>query len=193
MSLAHVIKALTALLCVALLLPACTGMRLVDNQVNSFAPQKLAPGASYRFERLPSQQTQVDTQNQLEELAAQALAKVGLARSEAASLTVQVSVQQLQVVNQEPAPFGWGFGHGGLHTWHHRPWFPGLGDTPLYWRQVSLVMRDAQGKVVFESHATHEDIWSDSGPILAAMLDAALKDFPNPPSGTRRVDIEIPR
>jgi hypothetical protein len=175
------------------MLPGCTGLRLVDNQVISFAPQKITPGASYRFERLPSQQTQPDSQNQLEELATQALTKVGLARSEAAALTVQVNVQQLQVVNPESAPFGWGFGRGGLHVGHHRPWFHDLGTAPLYWREVSLVMRDAQGKVVFESHATHEGIWSDSQNILAAMLDAALKDFPTPPSGARRVDIEIPR
>src|ERR1035437_8050569 len=136
MSLAHVIKALTALFCAALLLPGCTGVRLVDNQVNSFAPQQVAPGASYRFERLPSQQVQGDSQNQLEELAAQALTKVGLMRSEVASLTVQVNVQQLQVLDPEPAPFGWGFGHGGLHGGHHRPWFPELGAAPLYWRQV---------------------------------------------------------
>jgi hypothetical protein len=193
MLLSRVIKTFAALLCVALLLPGCTGMRLIDNQVESFAPQKLSQGTPYRFERLPSQQAQADTQKQLEELAQKALSKAGLQLSDTATLTVQLGFEQRQVAGSEPPLLGWGFGMRGGHGFHHRTLFSGLGDAPLYWRQVSLVMRNAQGQVVFESRATQEGVWSDSSNILAAMLDATLQGFPSPPSGPRRVDIEIPR
>lgn len=174
-------------------------MRLIDTQVNSFAPQPIAAGASYRFERLPSQQAQAAGQDLLEQLTEQALAKVGLRRSDAASLTVQVSAQQ----RQEPAPqpsglglgwgLGWGVGNGGINIGSRGALFPDLYAPPNYWRQVSLVMRNAQGQVVFESHASHEGLWADSAAILAAMLDAALQGFPTPPTGPRRVAIEIQR
>jgi hypothetical protein len=201
MPLSLVNKAQAALLSIALLvLPGCTGMRLIDNQVNSFAPQTVAKDSSYRFERLPSQSAQGDSQTQLEALARQALAKVGLHEAnaaDAANLTVQVSVQQRQVLTLDPPHIGFGlgrgFGHGGIHGGHRGALFPGLGDAPLYWREVSLLMRDTQGKVVFESRASHEGIWSDSGNVIAAMLQAALQGFPTPANGPRRIDIEIPR
>jgi len=46
---------------------------------------------------------------------------------------------------------------------------------------------------VFESRASHDGPWSDSQAVVPAMLDAALQGFPNPPSGTRQVGVEIPR
>ncbi len=172
---------------------------MIDTQVNSFAPHTVAPNASYRFERLPSQQVQAAGQDRLEQLTEQALTKVGLHRSDAASLTVQVSAQQ----RQEPAPqpaglgmgwgLGWGLGNGGISIGSRGALFPDLYTQPNYWRQVSLVLRNAQGQVVFESHASHEGPWADSAVILAAMLDAALQGFPTPPTGPRRVTLEIPR
>lgn len=199
MPLARIYKAHTALLLIVFLLPGCTGVRLIDTQVNSFAPHTVAPGASYRFERLPSQQAQGAGQDQLEQLAEQALAQVGLHRAAASSLTVQVSAQQRQEPAQQPNGWGmgwglgWGVGNGGISVGSRGALFSGLNTQPNYWRQVSLVMRNAQGQVVFESHASHEGLWADSTAILAAMLDAALQGFPTPPSGPRRVNIEIPR
>ncbi len=175
-------------------------MRRIDTQVNSFAPHPVVPDARYRFERLPSQQVQASMQDQLEQLAEQALRQVGLQRSPAtASLTVQVSAQQ----RQEPAPhstglgmgwgLGWGVGQGGISFGSGGALFPDLYAQRNYWHQVSLVMRNAQGQVVFESHASHEGPWADSARIQAALLDAALQGFPTPPSGPRRVAIDIPR
>ena len=192
-------KAQAALLFIAFMLSGCAGVRLIDTQVNSFAPQAVAQGSRYRFERLPSQQAQGAGQDQLEQLAEQALANVGLHRADKARLTVQVSAQQ----RQEPAPqptglgfgwgLGWGIGNGGISVGSSGALFPNLDTQPNYWRQVSLVMRDEQGKVVFESHASHEGPWADSAALLAAMLEAALQGFPSPPSGPRRVNIEIAR
>lgn len=191
-------KALTALFFIVLMLTGCTGMRLVDSQVNSFATGSVAAGSSYRFERLPSQQTNPEAQAQLEAMAEQALSKVGLTRDDsAARYSVQVSATQLaQRVVQEPPTLGW---HSGWRVNHGLfigagGWFPRIETRTDYWRKVSLIMRDRGTEaVVFESHAVHEGPWSDSHAVLPAMLDAALQGFPNPPSGVRRVNIEVAR
>ncbi|MDD2881969.1 MAG: DUF4136 domain-containing protein [Rhodoferax sp.] len=181
------------------LLSGCASTRLVDTQVNSFAPQVVAAGASYQFERLPSQLVDPVGQAKLEKLAEQALAKVGLKRQNGATLSVQVNAVQRQEYSYNPSGvnigwgLGWAVGHGSIGISNRGPLFPGLGERPIYWRQVSLIIRNAAGSVVFESHASHEGVWADSDAILAAMLDAALKSFPTPPSGVRRVNIEIPR
>ena len=199
MPLALINVARIALLLVAFVLSGCAGTRLIDSQVNSFAPQVIATGARYQFERLPSQMADPVGQARLEKLAEHALAKVGLKRQNAAPLSVQVTAVQRQenTFNQSDLSIGWGlgwaFGNGAISVGSRGPLFPGLDSRPNYWRQVSLIMRNASGTVVFESHASHEGIWADSDAILAAMLDAALHGFPTPPAGVRRVNIEIPR
>lgn len=199
MSLAPVKIARSTLLMVVFLISGCTGMRLIDNQVNSFAPQVIAAGASYQFERLPSQLADPVNQAKLEKLAEQALGKVGLKRQNAAPLSVQVSAVQRQenTLNQSGVGIGWGlgwvFGNGAISIGNRGALFPGLETQTSYWRQVSLIIRNASGAVMFESHASHDGIWSDSDAVLAAMLDAALQGFPTPPAGVRRVNIEIPR
>jgi hypothetical protein len=55
-------------------------------------------------------------------------------------------------------------------------------------------MRDLKsGQVVYETRASHAGPWSDSVPIFATLFQAALANFPNPPVGPRRVNIELPR
>ncbi|PKO60645.1 MAG: DUF4136 domain-containing protein [Betaproteobacteria bacterium HGW-Betaproteobacteria-18] len=189
----------SALILLALLLSGCTGMRLIDSQVNSFAPQAVAPGASYQFERLPSQLADPVNQAKLEKLTELALGKVGLKRQNNAAVRVQVSAVQRQenTVNQGGVGIGWGlgwaFGNGSISVGNRGAMFPLLETQTSYWRQVSLIMRNAAGDVVFESHASHDGIWADGDAVLAAMLDAALQGFPTPPPGVRRVNIEIPR
>ena len=199
MPLAQINTARVAILFVAFLISGCASTRLIDSQVNSFAPQTIAAGASYQFERLPSQLAAPLHQAKLERLTEQALAKVGLKRQNAAPLSVQVSAVQRQesTLHQSGMNIGWGlgwaFGNGAISVGNHGALFPGLDAQTSYWRQVSLVIRNAAGTVVFESHASHEDVWSDSDAVLGAMLDAALQGFPTPPAGVRRVTIEIPR
>ncbi len=200
-------------LCFALLwLTGCSTTRLVDTDVQSFAtPPALAIGASYRFERLPSQQSQAEAaqQVQLEALAEPVLARVGLKRDDAAA---SYSVQIGAAIRVDPyAPWdrpliGWGPGFGlgwGLHSRYGRFMGPhpfvggygfGLGEQPYYWRHVSLVMRDlSTAKVVYETHAAHDGRRTDEKAILSAMFEAAMQGFPNPPAGPRRINIEIPR
>jgi hypothetical protein len=197
-------KALTniaqiAIFSVAFVLSGCAGVRLIDTQVNSFAPQPIAAGATYQFDRLPSQAANPTIQDELEALAQHALTKVGLVKNDTAPLRVQVTAVQRQETTFTDGGLhlgfgmGWVFGHGSIGFGNRGTLFPGLDSQTNYWRQVGLIMRDAGGTVVFESHASNDGVWSDSDAVLAAMLDAALDGFPAPPSGVRRVNIEIPR
>jgi hypothetical protein len=187
------------LLITALTFAGCASTRLIDTQVASFATPNMATPTSYQFDRLPSQAANPGQQDKLEELAQQALSKVGLQRQDGARLRVLVSAAQRREYTLSDSGLhmglglGWVFGNGGVYLGHHGRLFPDLDRQTSYWRQVSLVMRDASGTVVFESHASHDGIWSDSKPVLAAMLDAALEGFPTPPAGERQVNIEIPR
>lgn len=190
------------------LLGGCASTRMVGSEVNSFArwaPAPPAPGSSYRFERLPSQQSDM-SQARLEGLTQAALAKVGLQHNpQAASLSVQVSASSQPMlrsrwdggyypygspnifigggsgggVNSVGVGFGFGFPLGGM-------------DTPIYRREVSIVMRELRSNVaVYETRAVSEEPWLDTDPVLSAMLDAALRGFPVPPAGPRRVNVEI--
>jgi hypothetical protein len=188
-------RSLILVLLATLWLSGCSGMRLVDSEVRSFASAPPVPaGARYRFERLPSQQANTAAQTQLETLAQQALDKVGLLHDEAASrYSVQVSFGMRVDRNSPwlPPENGWALG-----------WNPAGGRRtslimlapPYYWRQVSLTLRDLHTQqVVYETHAAHDGPWSDTAELLPAMLDAALQGFPNPPPGLRRITIESPR
>lgn len=192
-------KALSALFLIVILLTGCSGMRVVDSQVNSFAPASVPAGSYYRFERLPSQQSNPAAQDQLEAMADEALTKVGLVRNDqTARYTVQVSASQRvqQAVLDRPAMgwnLGWMMGHGGVSV-GNGVLFPGLDVRTSYWREVGLVIRERSTQaVVFESHASNDGPWADSDAVLPAMLDAALQGFPEPPTGVRRVNIEIAR
>ena len=67
-------------------------------------------------------------------------------------------------------------------------------EPPLYRREVSIVMRDLRNNaVVYETRAVGDNPWHDSGPVMSAMFDAALRGFPVPPAGPRRVSLEIAR
>lgn len=182
-------------------LTGCSTVRLVDTEVNSFAATPaMAPGALYRFERLPSQQARTAQQDALEAIAQEALEKVGLQRNDAAaSYAVQVSAS-LRVDYRSSYPFGPGYGLGwglgGYGMFGHRTFIHGWGmsDSPYYWREVSLIIRElGSTRVVYETHASHDGPWSDSEALLPALFEAALQDFPTPPPGPRRIDIEIPR
>lgn len=207
-------RALTAVILGASLiglLGGCAGSRLVNSDVTSFArwvPAPPAPGSSYRFERLPSQQQPDARQPALEGLAQAALAKVGLQHSpQAAAFSVQVSATTQPVLR--PRWDGYGYPYGGGSSIFIGSGIGGGGgsvgfgfgiplggrmEPPLYRRDVNLVIRELRGNTaVYETRAFSEDPWADDGPVIAAMLDAALRNFPVPPAGTRRISIEIPR
>jgi len=193
-------KALSAIIVIAIFwLTGCASTRLVDSQVNSFAPHTVPVGSHYRFERLPSQQADAAGQQRLEELAEQALAQVGLVRDDHnATYSVQISASQRVQNPAQERPLlgwhlGWRIGHGSVAL-GHAPLFPGLDNQTSYWREVALIMRERHTQVVvYETRASHEGPWSDSEAVWPAMLQAALQGFPTPPAGPRNVNIEIPR
>jgi hypothetical protein len=189
----------------ALLLTGCATTRVVNSQVRAVATVPAGAqlqGAKYRFERLPLQANNPEA-GLAEQQAEQALAAVGLVRDDAqAQLSVQVSFNNTQYI-YDPAgrlgaypwrPYGsLGFGRHGVWG-YNMGW--GMPPPPLtdYRREVSLVLRDLRsGQVVYETHASHYGIWRDSEPIFATLFKAALANFPNPPAGVQRVNIEIPR
>ncbi|MFN4121151.1 DUF4136 domain-containing protein [Acidovorax sp.] len=192
----------TLLLCAAAVagLAGCSTQRLVDGRVQSFSTLAAVPTpATYRIERLPSQQ--MPSFEPIVALADQALARAGLQRDDAAPrLLVQIGVQADTVPRYDPfggpyGPYGpspWGFG-----GWYGRGWGVGgiwrMGEpTPLYRRAVTIVMRDAQTQaVVYETSAVHEDVWVSDPAVFGVLLDAALQGFPQPPQGSRQVRIPL--
>ena len=204
------LQRICAVLATLLLVTGCSGLRVIDTDVTSFAlwpGAAPAPGASYRFERLPSQQLMPARglgmelpQDQLEALAREALAQAGMLNNPAdAAFDVQVSASSRVTQRQGydgrfmggPA-VAVGGGTAGGFVGFSMPIM--VYDTPMYLREVSLVVRDARSHaVLYETRATHDGIWADARAVLPAMLAAALQGFPVPPAGTRRVNIEIPR
>jgi hypothetical protein len=190
-------------------LTGCASMRLIDSDVVSVAaapPGMSLQGAKYRFERLPSQVHNPEA-GLAEQQAQAAMTAVGLVRDDvAASLSVMVGFSGTQYQADpwgRPLGTGWtpygsiaigsGFGrnfgsHVGLGVGMRFP------PPTHYRREVSVVMRDLKsGQVVYETRASHAGPWSDSVPIFGTLFQAALANFPNPPAGPRRVNIEVPR
>jgi hypothetical protein len=182
----------------ALTLSGCATGYLLDNQVQTFSHLAAVPvPATYRFERLPSQQTADPAQTHLEVAADTALHRAGFRRDDAnPRYSVQVSARIQRVLSPYADPwmssFGWGFGYagrgvgvgfGGAMPYMESPWFQ---------REVSVIVRElATSRVVYESRAHNSGPWLDNTVVIPAMFDAALQGFPNPPPGPRRVDMQI--
>jgi Domain of unknown function (DUF4136) len=205
------------LIVLVILLSGCSGLRIVDSQVNAFSQLHAAPaaGAAWAFERLPSQQNLESVaqirRTTLEAAAMRQLASVGFAPAPAASgaavqYTVQVSARTQRLAygpfdHPEPGDFGHPFGGlagrdyvvTGSGRVIYSPLWP-RHNLPWYVREVALLIRDASSKaIVYETQAKHEGRWADDDAVLPAMLQAALQGFPKPPDGLRMVNIEIPR
>ncbi|RYX92794.1 MAG: DUF4136 domain-containing protein [Comamonadaceae bacterium] len=190
----QVVKMLAAAF-LGLALAGCASVRLVDNDVTTFSSWPAVPpgpNTPFRFERLPSQQADPG-QAELEALARTALSKVGLVDSPVTarySVQVNVTTEVVERFVEDPFyPYGrpsWAFGG---------PFGYGFPMTErVYKRNLTLLVRDlASNQVTFESRAVHDGPWRDSYAIVPAMLEAAVQGFPQPPNGTRRVNVQIPR
>ena len=180
-----------------LLLAGCATTYTLDNTVQSFSQIPTLPQpATYRFERLPSQQDPM--QPQLEAMADTALNAAGLKRDDAnPRFSVQVNARMQRTVSPWADPwdrFGWGMGPwGGRRHW-------GMGihggyatEPSWFHREVNVIVRDLGGnRVVYESRAISDGPYFDSEKVFPAMFTAAMQGFPNPPAGPRRVDVVIP-
>jgi hypothetical protein len=191
-------------LCLALL-SGCASVRLIDSDVVSItaAPAGMnLQNAPYRFERLPSQLNNPEA-GLAEQQAQAAMTAVGMVRNDAAA---QLSVTVGFSGTQSPAdawgrPLGPGWTpYGSLTIGSGMSSHMGVGlgmrfpPPTQYRREVSLIMRDLKsGLVVYETRAVHAGPWRDSEAVFATLFKAALANFPNPPVGQRRVNIELPR
>jgi hypothetical protein len=201
-----VLRPLIAWLAAATLLAlgGCAMPRVIDSDVQSFVRGTAVRPATYRFDRLPSQ-ADAPAQEQLESMAAAALVKVELtpallvsgavagtaSAAPSARYAVQVTARVEAIASPYSGPvFGgfWGMGGG-----HHHGGF-GIALEPTWYRYaVHFLLRDsATGVAVYESGASFDGPWADSGKLLPVMLEAALQGYPNPPSGPRKVVIELP-
>lgn len=200
-----------ALVAAMVALAGCASVT-VDSQVSAFSklPPTVAANSSYRFEVLPSQQAEPARQAKVEGAAQAALQKVGLTRNDAAPrYSVQVGLRSQEVV-RGAYPGYWdhgfaGFGRFGDPYWRHAYYGPGFypgfgfyspfypGASSSYRHEVTLLLRDvASQQVVFETKAVHEGFWRDTERLLPAMLEAALRGFPNPPQGARQIEVQLP-
>jgi hypothetical protein len=183
------------------LLAGCASTYTLDNTVQSFSHISALPQpATYRFERLLSQQD--ITQPQLEAFADPALNAAGLRRDDSRPrYSVQVSARAAQTLSPWADPWaGPGFGFGvGVGGWRRGGWGWGLHsrygyEAPWYHREVDVVVRDLSNnnQVVYESRAISDGPFMDSKQVIPAMFVAAMQGFPNPPAGPRRVDVQVP-
>ena len=199
----HFLKLSTLAILAGLLLAGCSGMRIVDSDVTAFTAWTSAPpgpNTPYRFERLPSQQQSLgQQQDRIESMAVNSLAKVGMVIDPAkARYSVQV-MANTQAGERSPDNFArggpgvfLGAGNFGNSIGFSFP-MAGFGQ-PYFIREVKIQMREiATQKVVFETRAINDGPWGDGFAMLPAMLDSALLGFPQPPAGTRRINVEIPR
>lgn len=187
-----------------LVLTACAGLRTVDTDVTAFSQWKNAPpgpNTAYRFERLPSQQLPQEQQDAVELAARAALAKVGMELNPAAPRYAVQVVTSSQSVSDGYSGFsgpgvflggGRGGGGGGVGVGLSFPL--GRGASPAVRHDLTMVMREvATQQLVFETRASHGGTTSDKLAVLPAMMDAALRGFPEPPAGTRRINVEAPK
>lgn len=191
---------LSIFIAAAAFLTGCASTWQVNSDVRTFSSLPVIPAnAAYRFERLPSQQSNGEQQARLEAVVEQSLAKVGLRRDDgAAKYSVQIGARAQREASPWEDTWG-GYGlpgrdytvtGGGQIIWlqpFSRP------ELPWFRREVSVIMRDlANNQVVYESHAVNEGRWADSSLILPAMFDSAVSDFPKSTQGVKKVEVTVP-
>ena len=201
------ISAIFSVAVMALFMVGCSTTRVLENEVTAFYNWNAAPptpGTAYRFERLPSQQVIGAQQDYVEERARTALAKVGMVMNPTAarySVQVRVSTQVIERLPYDGAGYdGFGFATpgiflgGGNYGAAFGLSFPMRFSEPYYRRELTLLMSDlGTHQVVFETRALSDGVQGETLSVLSAMLDAALRGFPQPPPGPYRVNVQIPR
>lgn len=201
------IPAIFSVAVMALFMVGCSTTRVLENEVTAFYNWNAAPptpGTAYRFERLPSQQVIGAQQDYVEERARTALAKVGMQMNPATarySVQVRVSTQVIERLPYDGAGYdGFGFATpgvflgGGSQGAAFGLSFPMRFSEPYYRRELTLLMSDlGTHQVVFETRALSDGVQGETLSVLSAMLDAALRGFPQPPPGPHRINVQIPR
>lgn len=187
----------TGLALATMVLTGCATSRNVDSEVRSFSgPAPIAAGATYRFERLPSQESKA--LEPLEAAAQKVLASKGLVRADnKANYSVQVRLEAQPL--QPDAMTRWISSpfpdrvvmapDGSLWRQIRRP----LIDPTWYRHSLQVVVRDlANGNVAYETRAVHESPWSDTPNLIAPLIEAALSDFPQSRAQPKTITVVLP-
>ena len=188
-------------LAAAALLGGCATLNVVDSNVSSYTqwPAERKP-ATFAFERLPSQQARPDEQAALESAARGALERAGFTTLEdtaAADVLVQLGARINRVSPPYDSRFYWSPSLWYGSAWRRPVWGSTLGfhyEPQIVEREVAVLIRDRQsGRPLFETRASNDGTTAPTPQVLAAMFDAALKDFPAPAVNPRRVRVELDR
>lgn len=202
---------LTLALAATALVGGCASLNQVSSDVIGYGawPAGRAPGGSYVFERLPSQQAELTVQRQLEDAAQPALAQAGFtpaADAAQAGVSVLIGMRNTRYERLDYwGPWGpWGGPWGPAWTvpgrrfagywgspWGPPWWGPGF-SSPWYEREVSVLVRDRNGgQVLYEGHARSDGALAGSPALYEAMFRAALNDFPQGHPSPRRVNVPL--
>ncbi len=197
------------------LFAGCASMRSLDSDVSTYSqwPAGRKP-MTYVFERLPSQQSEPQQQQVLEDSARQAIEAAGFVPAKDVQ-TADVSIQiGARITATDRSPFDDPFWFGGFRSsfyggygFRGRYGYSGFGygafpygygygfgryEWPYYQREVGLLIRDKQsGQPLYEASANNNGTSSSAPLLLPAMFAAALKDFPNGGSKPHRVNIPL--
>jgi len=207
-------------LVITLSLAGCAGLNTVTSDVATYGtwPAGRNPG-TFVIERLPSQLANGPQHEALEAAARGALEQVGFKQAaDAASADVSVQLGA-RVTRTDYAPWGypawWGWGGYPYGRAGFYPYYPGFypghyyygragwgypmgwGYPPYYYEsqydsEVGLLIRDRRdGTPLYEARASTASYSQTSAESLAAMFQAALKDFPNAVPQPHRVAVEL--
>lgn len=185
----------------AAMLAGCAAFQTFTGEVSSYGawPAGRAPG-TFAFDRLPSQQADMNDQKPLEEAAQAALQAAGftpVAAGGTPDVMVQIGARiSAQVRSPWDDPLWW---HGGYGRWNWPRWGgPAWGwhaelSSPSYAREVAVLIRDrASGQPLYEAHA-HSDGASPGGKtVINAMFAIALKEFPATRPEPHDVSVSLP-
>lgn len=198
-----------AVVCIATVLGGCAAFNSLSSEVSTYGPWPAdRQPASFEFERLPSQQAQVQLQRQvqLETAARGALEAAGFRAVSAGGSADYLMQIGARVSTNDPwiynDPLFWRgglrYGHGyGDGRWG-RGWNGGWGFNggydyvPSFDREVALLIRDRKtGQLLYEARANNAGPSAAIDYLLPAMFGAALKDFPSAGPNPRRVTTTI--
>lgn len=180
-------------------LAACSGPYYVAADVSSFGQWPAArSGASYAFERLPSQQESA-RQGELENSARAALEKAGFkpaADLKSADIVVTLGSR---VSPQDRAPWDdplWGRWYGGGGYWRYGGLWRNHSHLleRRYDREVALLLRDRQSnEPLYEARASNDGATMGDNSLMAALFLAALSDFPKARPESHQVTVQATR
>ncbi len=181
----------------ALALGGCAGFNGLSSTVVSYSqwPAGRTPG-TFVFDRLPSQEARSDVPL-VESAALPALQRRGFTLA-APGLNADFAVQLgVLVTGSDPSLYGdWGYGRISSGYWGRGGGFGfgmGIPMTPVYQREVSVIVRDRRSsQVIYETRAINDGASPSINSLLPAMFEAALADFPHG-AGPRRVVTPITR